>query len=565
MIRRMSDEAANPRDGGQEADPARSEQGREPVAGGPASSSQPSDREAATSADGGGGGDGSSEASAGQAEGGAGASSEQGSEGGDGPRRRRRRRRRRRDGSGAEAPAAAAGTDEDAGPPSPASDGSGSDAGEPGDRPVGSAGSGPSPKRRKPKKPKNAPRPDRSGAPERKRRRDQEAHHALRAVRAISEMAAHLLEIEGVEVFARPRWMEVKLRVPLDADRDGKKAANAVTEQILERVRQVREHERALLPGSVYSFYHERADAEGCRPEEPRQVFDGYSSTGRPQWADFVTLAIDRKDEGIDELLEGEDVVVTHVTIGRVLRTQQLVEFGKKSPVYRLLGQVDAGLFPVLRSGGKAAFSFQLLRGTTLEGKPRLRLHPVGAVELTDLADPSVAQILYRFQQRLDAESLRLAGLEANGGHAPAEAADADGGPDEEFVVPLLTELARQLSGRARRKRRRTDHADQRSGEGQRPTTKAFSDAKHAGDEAILCDDVQDTVVVVGPKNRVHVFTHDARHVTSLVMQSPAIRGRRAQGRWRAADPDERGTFRIGLSQRLGEIDAADSDVPAGD
>ena len=42
-----------------------------------------------------------------------------------------------------------------------------------------------------------------------------------------------------------------------------------------------------------------------------------------------------------------------------------------------------------------------------------------------------------------------------------------------EFVLPLLQDLARRLSGRAKRQGRRTEHAVQRADEGQRPTTKA--------------------------------------------------------------------------------------------
>ena len=63
--------------------------------------------------------------------------------------------------------------------------------------------------------------------------------------------------------------------------------------------------------------------------------------TGRPKFTDFVTMAIERKSAGIDKLLAGEDVTLTHVTQGRVLRTEQLAAFGKSSPVFRVLGQVD--------------------------------------------------------------------------------------------------------------------------------------------------------------------------------------------------------------------------------
>lgn len=374
-------------------------------------------------------------------------------------------------------------------------------------------------------------------------------HHARTAVEALGRMAHALLKVGGVDVLSMPRWLDLNLRIPLDPS-DVVQAADLAAQQVLARVREVREHERALRPGAVYCYFQGSAEGEGTRPKEPRQVFDGFGSTGRPVFTDFVTMAIERKDPGIDRLLGGEDVVLTHVTMGRVLRTQQLAEFGGDSPVFRILGQVDAGLFKVLGAEQRAAFSFQLLRGTTLEGKPRLRLHAVGAVDLMDLADPSVLHILSRFQRRLDAESLRLAGKAVHG--------EVD---EEQFVLPLLNELAQKLAGRQKHRSRRTAHADERSEEGQRPTPRAYPDATEAHDGAILWDTEKSTVVVLGPKGRVHVFTPQAKHVTSVMMQGSAVERRRHTGRWRLAEPDERGEFRIQLRRLV----ASGEDKPTAD
>lgn len=375
-------------------------------------------------------------------------------------------------------------------------------------------------------------------------------HSALFAVKALSQMAQSLLRVEGVDPFSVPRYVELNLRIPLDDRADARAAAAAAMEQILQRLREVREHERALQPGAVFCYFNDSAAVEHCRPAEARQVFEGYNSTGRPVWGDFVTMAIERKDPGIDLLLAGNDMVLTHVSMGRVLRTQQLAEFGGESAVYKILGQVDAGLFRVLGAEQKCAFSFQLLRGKTIEGKPRLRLHAVGKVDLMDLADPGVLNILSRFQRHLDSESLRLQGKEKNG--------EVD---DEAFVLPLLQDLAQKLSGRARSTARRTQHAVVRSEEGQRPTPRAYPDAGEAHDDAILWDTEKATIVVAGPKGRVHVFTAQARHVTSVVMQGSAIDRRRQQGRWRQAEPEERGEFRVHLRQLI----ASGQDTPNAD
>lgn len=361
-------------------------------------------------------------------------------------------------------------------------------------------------------------------------------------------MAHALLRVEGVDPLAMPRYLDLNLRVPMDGGNDIRHAAGTAVEQIAQRVREVREHEQALRPGAVYSYFADSSHAEGCRPTEPRQVFDGYSSTGKPIWTDFVTMAIERKDPQIEPLLAGEEIVLTRVTMGRVLRTQQLAEFGNNSPVFKILGQVDAGLFRVLSAAGRCAFSFQLLRGATLEGRVRLRLHAVGAVDPMELADPALMQILSRFQRQLDVEALRLQGQQQHG--------DVD---EESFVLPLLQDLARQLQSRTRNTGRRTQHGLERSEAGQRPTSRAYPDAGEANDESILWDLDQNTVVVVGPKGRVHIFTPQGKHVTSVTMQGQAIDRRRHMGRWRLAEPEERGEFRIQIKRRI----ASGDDQPA--
>ena len=447
----------------------------------------------------------------------------EGDEGGD-PKKRRRRRRRRK--QSAEAPV----------------DGAGDDAAQ---------AAGGASAERPPRAAKGRKRPKRQAQERRRPARDSQ-HTAMQAVRALADMAQSLLKIEGVDPLAMPRYLDLNLRVPLDGGNDVRHAAGTAVEQILQRVREVREHEQALRPGAVYSYFSDSSHAEGCRPTEPRHVFDGYSSTGKPNFTDFVTMAIERKAPEVERMLAGEEIVITHVTMGRVLRTQQLAEFGGQSPVFKILGQVNAGLFRTLNDAGRCAFSFQLLRGKTLEGRVRLRLHCVGAIDPMDLADPALMQILSRCQRKLDTEALRLEGKLKNG--------EVD---EEEFVLPLLQDLAKQLQGRTRSAGRRTQHGLERSEQGQRPTSRAYPDASEASDNAIMWDIDQSTVVVVGQKGRVHVFTPDGRHVTSVVMQRAAIDRRRQQGRWRQAEPEERGEFRISIKRLVaaGEDTTSEDDA----
>lgn len=365
--------------------------------------------------------------------------------------------------------------------------------------------------------------------------------HAAAAIRELAAMTRDLLDAEDVPFLSRPRHLLLELRVPLDLERDGSKAAEQVVTQLLRRVQEVREHESALKPGSVYCYFNESAEAGTSRPSSVREVFDGYGSTGRPVFTDFVTMAVERRDEELQRMLDGEDLILTQVSMGHILRTEQLAAFGKQSPIYRVLGQVDAGLYTLTGSDQQAAFSFQLLRGRTLDGAPRFRLHWVSGADLRDVADPNLALVLSRFQQSLDQASLRFQGLESNG-ETPDE---------EEFVRPFLVDLAKRLKGRAKRGNRRTGHATERADSSQRPTSKAFEDAKNAGDDSVLRDDEQGTIVIAGPKNRIHVFSPEAKHVTSFVMNGHNLQMRKRDGRWLPSEPEDRGEFRIALRSRL--------------
>jgi len=162
-------------------------------------------------------------------------------------------------------------------------------------------------------------------------------------------------------------------------------------------------------------------------------------------------------------------------------------------------------------------------------------------------------QILSRFQRRLDAEALRLQG------QTQQQAAQQGEVDEESFVLPLRPDLARQLQSRTRNAARRTQHGLERSEASQRPTSRAYPDAGEASDAAILWDTEQNTVVVLGGKGRVHVFSPHGKHITSVTMTGSAVERRRQLGRWRLAEPEERGEFRIHIKRLI----AAGQDQPA--
>lgn len=291
-----------------------------------------------------------------------------------------------------------------------------------------------------------------------------------------------------------------------------------------------------VVPGRIWNFASESFDSPWSRPEDPRHVLVGYGLEGRPRWADLVTLAIERKHEAVEQLLSGREGAVAFAERGDAITEGVKPAFEPESIPFRLVGQLVCGLFESTEAGRRVALTVQVLAAPSENNGERLLCHPVSAVDLADLPDPNIRKILSNFETQLIECAKKLEGKRASG-----ETPDV-----QEEVLPLLRELARRLSQDAKNRTRKTEHARDRGDEG-RPTTMAFPEARSARDHHIYMDNEESTIVVVGKKGRIHVFSPDGRHVTSVVMPPPNVRQRVKSGRWRLASGDERNAFRNAL------------------
>jgi len=111
----------------------------------------------------------------------------------------------------------------------------------------------------------------------------------------------------------------------------------------------------------------------------------------------------------------------------------------------------------------------------------------------------------------------------------------------------LMRDACRDLEHRRRMEGRRTGHANQRARQGDRPTHKAFEDARAASDDRLFFDVQEHTVCVVGPSNRVHFFTLEAKQVTSVVFPGHVVQQRVGSKRWAQLEPDKLAAFRRAL------------------
>jgi hypothetical protein len=115
--------------------------------------------------------------------------------------------------------------------------------------------------------------------------------------------------------------------------------------------------------------------------------------------------------------------------------------------------------------------------------------------------------------------------------------------------VSLLGRLRSDLERVFRSDPRRTVHARERHLGGERPTAHALRDALDVGPDRFLRDSERDTLVVLGPRGRTHVFSaRDGRHVTSLVLGPGELDRKFGRARWRPATRPEVDAFRARLA-----------------
>lgn len=309
----------------------------------------------------------------------------------------------------------------------------------------------------------------------------------------------------------------------------------------------------AFRPGAVYSFFDETSEEAVCRPADPREIFCGYNETGLPQWQPLLSWAVDTGFEKVDALVKSRGAPVVVEMDREQLVGKRLESFGKKEGAYDLRGQVAIGYYgegddPARRF----AVTMQVLISQTRSRSVRLGLNVLGALPdggqahalLGTRAPWSYVDLHRQAQRRLAAVNQELKRKPAGERRAFAE----------EEAVRLLGDLAQGGARRSRRANWRTDHARERARDKTRPTGMARNDVESVRHERIFRDAQDATVIVLGAKGRVHVFTPEGLHVTSLHLDRAALDQRMQRRRWQPMPPEE---LNVALAAIRARFDAA--------
>ncbi len=337
---------------------------------------------------------------------------------------------------------------------------------------------------------------------------------------------------------------------------DARERAEALVERLRDRVAEAIRGATAFHQGHVYCFFTDTPESPYSHPPTPTDVFAGYHPNGKPSWLGFANLCIARREPRVDRLYGESPEVIAVTQRADELTAGLLPSFGRGSLAWRLHGQVACGLVPrdldlKSRTAERIALTLQVIETRQRTAGHRLQLNMIGitpleVAEIAAASSPGSVAESFRRLIRATREKVEQLGRRSAVAARRGEAFDLSAHVDQ-LLLRLRSDLLRVFRSRDHR----TRHAEERHQSGERPTALALTDALGAGDGRMLRDEAKDTVVVLGPKRRVHVFSRIGRHVTSLELEPNDIARRIDLGRWRPLERHAAEIFKLTLKAQL--------------
>lgn len=350
-----------------------------------------------------------------------------------------------------------------------------------------------------------------------------------------------------------PERHSLRLSLELTGGEEPQAAPPHVLEQMQQAAKSLADRQATFPRGHVYCHWCRSFTCNHSQPPSPRSVFAGYTQTGEPSWRDLAVVLLDKRDERIDQLYREPPIPVTLVQNAPELTENQLQVYGKGSAEYRLLGQVVIGYLPLfgqrrgngVRHGNgestSVALTLHAVQHRSRQAAPVLNVlgalpDGASAVEMLEShGDPRIVDALATTRRKLQDLTLQ---------QTPRRRRLM---VHRRKALLILQRFARNLERLFRQRQRRTLHSESRHRDRRRPAATALRDAMCAASGSIYRDVEEKTWVVIGPKNRVHIFNDEAHHVTSVVYQGDTIRQRTTRGKWLTPKPVELAGFQEAL------------------
>ena len=341
-----------------------------------------------------------------------------------------------------------------------------------------------------------------------------------------------------------PDSSQVKLDLHLDNPDIAKGPAptSFLESQLGRRAEQIADRSAVFPSGKVYCHWCRSFDCAHSEPSTPRQAFAGYSPTGQPGWNEFTSILLQRGDPRIDLLHQSNPATLTLVQSGRELADDQLATYGKRSGVYRVLGQAAVGYLSAGKDSRRAENRYVLSLQAVQAGSGR---GPISLNIIGQLPDGgSGLQAVEEFESPRLLDSIRKTSRHLSDIDVNSLPKRRRGREKQRRVLETLRRLSRNIERIYRQQTRRTQHSETRHRNKARPSSKALADALRAKESSIYRDVEKNTWIVLGPRNRVHIFNDAGLHITSVVYPPETVRHRTTRGKWMRPKADALDSFR---------------------
>ncbi len=320
-----------------------------------------------------------------------------------------------------------------------------------------------------------------------------------------------------------------------------------------------------LRDGTVFCFDSQQAIA--C--PDSQMIFRRYHALGRPIWESFLSVC---QEFGLDSrgLFDQRRPKAIAVVLDDDLINENLVEAFSKYMPYRILGQISVGFIneqfqtvvheamPSKTSATDISqgslvrelksclvFSIQIIKISPDHHPIKFKVNLLGITfeellnHLSSAHDRSKHESVRKLVQKTQRDLVKLAQrLDTLAHHKPNPTDLALSDPNtfnatlKDEVLKFLLSLKNDLLHIIEPQTYRTLHALERHEEISRPTPLAVQDAIHAGIDRLFFDQQQNSIVVIGPKRRAHIFNMQGKHITSFRLDPHELSNKQKQNRW---------------------------------
>jgi len=307
---------------------------------------------------------------------------------------------------------------------------------------------------------------------------------------------------------------------------------------------------RRIPKACVFDYQSGAFEGPQSKQPEPSMVFTGYGSTGHPQWEELFQHLLTRGDERVDDVLAHRKRVAL-LDDRKSLLGNVMEAFGRSRREYSPWWQVNAGYFTL--KDQRFTLTYQVIE---MPG-PQLRGHLIADERLLDAMRESDGrrgqfQGLASLLRRTDRKVILLSeALEQDGSKASRKKLQHE-------VRKTLMHLVHAIERKGRQSVRRTEHARERQSQN-RPVHVFVGDLKKAGVEHFFRDVRKNSLVVLGKERRVHVFSAEGRHITSLRLARKEIDNRIRRERYDGVAPAEVEGIREKCLKMSGQTSPRDS------